>query len=115
MKASKEVIVTVNVLQVCEIGWKGKNNSELCFSFYSDVKSPFVGFDEPVDYYPSVPGVSLAKHPNLDLCDLHCTVEFVNATITLGAQHIIKGCDRDPDDVAEQQKKCGSTATLNFH
>ncbi|XP_050697797.1 calsyntenin-1-like [Eriocheir sinensis] len=90
MKRSQPVMVTIKVNRVCRIGWKG--------------------IPDQVEYSPGSGRQELFPAASLELCNVPCRVERVQARVTLTTTHIGKGCDRDTYSVAAQRKMCGASS-----
>ncbi|XP_076041247.1 calsyntenin 1 isoform X2 [Oratosquilla oratoria] len=90
MKRSQPVMVTIKVNRVCHLGWKG--------------------ISEHVEYSPGSGRQELFPSASLELCDVPCHVDRVQARIGLTTSHIGKGCDRDTYSVAAQRKMCGASS-----
>lgn len=90
MKRSQPVMVTVKVNRVCHLGWKG--------------------IPDQVEYSPGSGRLELFPSSSLELCNVPCRVERVQARIGLTTSHIGKGCDRDTYSVAAQRKMCGASS-----
>ncbi|XP_069178711.1 calsyntenin-1 [Procambarus clarkii] len=90
MKRSQPVMVTVKVNRVCHLGWKG--------------------IPDQVEYSPGSGRLELFPSSSLELCNVPCHVERVQARIGLTTNHIGKGCDRDTYSVAAQRKMCGASS-----
>lgn len=91
MKRSQPVMVTIKVNRVCHLGWKGINDQ--------------------VEYSPGSGRQELFPSASLELCNVPCRVERVQARIGLTTSHIGKGCDRDTYSVAAQRKMCGASSS----
>ena len=63
-----------------------------------------------VNYIPGTGPQALFNDANLDVCpESSCETSSIEATVTLEANHIGKGCDRDTYSLASQRQLCGAS------
>ncbi|XP_074654847.1 calsyntenin-1-like isoform X2 [Tubulanus polymorphus] len=88
-RESKPVMVTFKIVKACVKGWKGIAT-------------------DPIKYRAGSGRLPFAKDARFDMCKTNCTLDKASIKISLGAQHIGKGCDRDTYSIQSQRHLCGA-------
>ncbi|ESO95730.1 hypothetical protein LOTGIDRAFT_116621 [Lottia gigantea] len=91
-KYSKPVSVNIFIKEICVTGWRG--------------------VEDKVVYFAGSGRQKLAAEARLQICEDTCKpdqVGDVSVKMTLGTNHIGKGCDRDTFSITSQRKICGAS------